>query len=571
MAIFGIIIIAQMANEESKGKVIKDNSVLHIKLDAAIPELTDNVERDMYAFSTEQVLGLNDIVQTIETAKNDDKIKGIFLEIDQLQGGFATSRVVRNALVDFKSEGKFIVAHSKFYTQGAYYVSSVADNIYVNPMGWIDFRGFASQTAFMKDMLDRLGVDMQVIFVGDYKSATEPFRRNDMSKENKEQVRELLGEYYDILLADVSKSREIETTELRKIASEYISPDPQKALERKLVDGISYRDEVIDEIKENAGLEADKKVRLVRLSDYFKSNPPKTNTNIKDRIAVVYAEGSIVDGKGTEGSIGDEKYNKIFQKLRKNDKVKAVVLRVNSGGGSAVASENMWRELTLLKESGKPVVVSMGDYAASGGYYIAAPADSIFAEPNTLTGSIGVFMMLPNANKLFDQHFGVSFDSVKTSPLAISMSPVFEMSEGERRILQSRTQGTYELFLQRVAEGRGMDTSAVHKIAQGRVWTGTKGLELGLVDRIGDLDDAVNSAAILSELEEYRVVEYPKPKPPLVALIEDLTGQESAKTSAAERMLKRDFGSLYSAYDDLRAIYNSQGLQMRSTITIPFE
>lgn len=572
MAIFGIIIIAQVANEEKKGKVVKENTILHITLDGAIPELTDNVERDIYSFNTQQVLGLNDILYTLETAGKDDNIKGIFLEVDQLEGGFATARILRNALADFKSNGKFIIAHSKFYSQGAYYLASVANEVYVNPLGWIDFRGFSSQTAFVKEMLDRLGIEMQVIWVGNYKSATEPFRRNNMSEDSKEQVREFLMEYYDLFLEDISQTRGLEVSELKNIANEYISPDPQKALDRKLVDGIVYRDEVINELKDSVGIELKENLRLVSLADYFKSNPKKLNTKIKDKIAVVYAEGTIVDGPGTEGSIGDENYNKIFQKLRKDDKVKAVVLRVNSGGGSAMASENMWRELMLLKESGKPVIVSMGTYAASGGYYIATAADSIFAEPNTLTGSIGVFMMLPNMQELFNQHLGISFDSVKTAPLAVSLSPFFKMSEAERNILQSRTDVMYQTFLQRVADGRKMvTTDSVNQVAQGRVWTGSHALELGLVDRMGGLEDAVKSAATMAGLDSYRMVEYPKPKTAIAAIMEQLTGQQNVKTSTAEMMLKRDFGQLFSAYDDLRSIYSSKGMQMRSTVMVPFE
>lgn len=572
MAVFGIIIFAQIANEEKKGKTVKENTILHITLDDAIPELTDNVERDMYSWNTDQVLGLNDIIHSLETAALDDNIKGVFLEVDQLQGGFATTRILRNALADFKAHDKFILAHSKFYSQGAYYLSSVANDVYVNPLGWIDFRGFASETPFVKEMLDRLGVEMQVIWVGDYKSATEPFRRNNMSKESKDQVREFLSEYYDIFLEDISETRPLSVDELRAIANEFISPDPQKALDRKLVDGIVYRDEVITALKDSIGLDHDKKLNLMTLKDYFKSNPKKADTKVKDRIAVVYAEGSIVDGKGTEGNVGDEKYNKIFQQLRKDKKVKAVVLRINSGGGSAMASENMWRELMLLKESGKPVIVSMGTYAASGGYYIAAPADSIFAEPNTLTGSIGVFMMLPNMQKLFNQHLGINFDTVKTAPMAVALSPFYEMSPNERKILQSRTDAMYQTFLKRVADGRGWESvDSVHQIAQGRVWTGSKALELGLVDQLGGLDEAIAAAAGKLDLGSYRIVEYPKPKSPIVALMEQLGGQATTRTSAAEKMLKQDFGQLFSSYDYLRSIYSSKGLQMRSTVYIPFE
>ncbi len=573
MSVFGIIIIAQLANEEKKGKPIKENTVLHIKLDNAIPELTDNVERDMYSWNVDQVLGLNDLLYTLETAGQDDRIKGIFLEVDQLQGGFATARILRNALDEFRDNDKFIIAHSKFYSQGAYYLSSVADEVYVNPLGWIDFRGFSSETPFVKEMLDRLGIEMQVIWVGNYKSATEPFRRNNMSEESKEQVREFLEDYYTVFLEDISEDRPLSVSELRAVANEYISPDPQKALDRQLIDGIVYRDEVINSMKDSLGMEYDKKLYMMTLAEYFKSNPKKTDTKVKDRIAVVYAEGSIVDGEGTEGSVGDVKYNKIFQQLRKDKKVKAVVLRVNSGGGSAMASENMWRELMLLKESGKPVIVSMGSYAASGGYYIAAPADSIFAEPNTLTGSIGVFMMLPNMQELFNQRLGINFDTVKTAPMAVALSPFYEMSQNERQILQSRTDNMYQIFLQRVADGRNMGSvDSVHQIAQGRVWTGKRAQDLGLVDELGDLDDAIDAAAAKVDLETYRIVEYPKPKPPLVALMEQFSGgAATTKTAAAEKMLKRDFSELYSSYDFLRSVYSSKGLQMRTTVMVPFE
>ncbi|KAA3637525.1 MAG: signal peptide peptidase SppA [Bacteroidetes bacterium] len=573
MSVFGIIIVAQIANEEKKGKPVKENTVLHIKLDNAIPELTDNVERDMYSWNVDQVLGLNDLLYTLETAGKDDRIKGIFLEVDQLQGGFATARILRNALDEFQANDKFIISHSKFYSQGAYYLSSVADEVYVNPLGWIDFRGFSSETPFVKEMLDRLGIEMQVIWVGNYKSATEPFRRNSMSEESKEQVREYLTDYYNLFLEDISSNRPLSVEELRAIANEYISPDPQKALDRQLVDGIVYRDEVINSIKDSLGMEHDEKLYLMTLAEYFKSNPKKTDTKVKERIAVVYAEGTIVDGEGAEGSVGDIKYNKIFQKLRKDKKVKAVVLRINSGGGSAMASENMWRELMLLKESGKPVIVSMGNYAASGGYYIAAPADSIFAEPNTLTGSIGVFMMLPNMQELFNQHLGINFDTVKTAPMAVSLSPFYEMSQNERKILQSRTDNMYQVFLQRVADGRNMESiDSVHQIAQGRVWTGKRAQELGLVDELGDLGDAIDAAAAKVDLDSYRVVEYPKPKPPIVALMEQFSGGGAAtKTAAAEKMLKRDFRELYSSYDFLRSVYSSKGLQMRTTVMVPFE
>lgn len=568
LSLVGVSIIAGLANQAEKPKHVSPNSVLHLTFENEIPEQTNNLEMQTFDLQNQKILGLADIVHAIEAAGKDDNIKGILLETEQLGSGFATASTLRDAIADFRSQGKFVIAYSKYYTQGAYYMASAADEVHVNPLGLIDFRGFASQVPFFKDMLDKVGIKMQVFYAGKFKSATEPYRRNDMSPENRLQLREFLNDVYGVFLKDISDSRKIEVPELRRIADGYLAGDPAEALRLKMVDGVGYRDEVLAGIRTRLGLEEKDKISLVKLGDYFAANPPKSNFNIKDKIAVIYAEGTILDGKGDPGSIGDEKYVKLIEKIAADDKVKAVVLRVNSPGGSAMSSENIWRALTLLKDTGKPLVVSMGDYAASGGYYIACAADSILAEPNTLTGSIGVFNMLPSAHKLFNEKLGIHFDTVKTGRFATALSPMYDVSEDEARFLQKRTDQMYETFLKRVGDGRRMKRDAVNEIAQGRVWTGQKAIEIGLVDRLGSLEDAIASAAKLADIDEYRTVDYPAVKDPIQQLIEDLTGVEEARTRSA---IKSQLGDWYPYYAFLQEIQSSKGAQARLPFMMPFK
>jgi protease-4 len=571
--LFGIgsAMIGKLVADAEKPQSINPNSVLHISLDNVIPEKTNNLEMDPTDFKNDKILGLHEIVETIENAQSDDRIKGIFLEIDGIYAGFSTASSLQEALVEFKESGKFIVAYSKYYTQGAYYLATSADKIYLNPLGMIDFRGFSAQIPFFKEMLDNIGIKMQVFYAGKFKSATEPYRRTDMSPENRTQIREYLDAIYGVYLDGISQNRNISIPELKKIADEYKASSAEDALKYGLVDAVGYRDEALDMIRDQIGLDKGEKVHAISLRAYNKSNPPKTDYSKRNKVAVVYAEGTIIDGKSSPGSIGDNNYTKIIKRIRKDDRIKAVVLRVNSPGGSAMSSENIWRELNLLKETGKPLVVSMGDYAASGGYYIACNADSIYAQSNTLTGSIGVFSMIPSASKLMNDKIGISFDTVKTGKFSHGISPFYDITEEEGRILQARTNQMYETFLKRVADGRGMTRDEVHEIAQGRVWTGDKAKTLGLVDQVGDLDNAIAAAANMAELDEYRISEYPATKDPIMQILEEFLGEEDITKSRSNAMLKTQLGELYPYYEQVKTIQEFKGTQARLPFFVPFK
>jgi protease-4 len=562
-----VIVITGIASSAEQPPSVSPNSVLYLTFDNAVPEKTNNLEMSPFDFKDTKIVGLQDMLRMLEKAKTDDNIKGVFIETDAVNMGMATAGVVRDALKDFKSSGKFAVAYCEYCSQGAYYVASVADQVVVNPQGNIDFRGFAAVIPFFKNMLDKIGVKMEVFYAGKFKSATEPFRRTEMSPENKIQTREYIEQVYGLFLQDISDSRGVSVAELRGIADGYLAADPKDAQRLKLIDMIGYRDEALGKIREKIGLKEDDKLNLIKMDHYFKAKPPTEDFSIKNKVAVIYAEGTIVDGKGEAGSIGDEQYMKILQRVRGDERVKAVVLRVNSGGGSALASENILREVDLIKKEGKPVVVSMGDYAASGGYYIAAYADTIVAEPNTLTGSIGVFSIIPNAKELLNNKIGITVDTVKTGKFAHGITPFYDISPEEARILQNMTNKTYEMFLQRVSKGRNMTRDQVNEIAQGRVWTGIDAKRLGLVDAIGGLDKAIEIAAKLAEVKEYRVAEYPQVKEPWQRLMEEFTGDEEVRT---ERMLKQSLTEWYPYYKFAKEIQDSRGVQARLPFMIPF-
>jgi len=564
----GGLIFASFANQASKPKDISANSVLRLTFEDPIPELTNNIEPDPFTtdFQDSEVLGLHDIAATIRQAAEDDNIKGILLEPGlTYANGFSTTRTLRDALEDFTDSGKFVIAYSKFYLMPTYYLVSAGTEVHVNPAGIMEVRGFSSQVPFYKDMLDRIEADAQVFYAGKYKSATEPFRRESMSPESKEQVREYLTDYYDVFLDDISRTRTIDRAALKRVIDEYLAGNPEEALRNKLIDGISYRSDVEDRMRELIGLDEEESVKTFTLKEYYKSNPPDRNYRARDKIAVIYAEGTIVDGDGANGSVGDNRYVKTIQKVVRDERVQAIVLRVNSPGGSALASENIWHALTKAKESGKPLVVSMGDYAASGGYYISAPADSIFAQPNTLTGSIGVFRIMPNLSQTFGDELGIDWDSVKVSDRAIGYSPFFDLTPAEQQYVQRETDAAYELFLSRVAEGRGMTRDAVHEVAQGRVWTGQRALDKGLVDKTGDLQRAIASAATLAELDDYRVVNYPQVKDPFTQLLEEFLGADA--NVKAKWLIKSQFPEWYAQYKTATELRDMHGIQAR----MPFE
>lgn len=557
----GALVIGQAISSSEKVKDVEANSVLHLTLDRPIPEQTNNLEIDPFAFETESTLGLTAIVDAIDRAAEDDDIKGIFLEPEQLSAiGLASSGVIRDALVDFKKKGKFIIAYGDYYTQDGYYLAATADEVLLNPLGIVDLRGFSTQIPFFKDMLDRIGVNMQVYYAGKFKGATEPYRLNELSDANRQQIRTYLDDVYNHFLMGLSDARGLSVPELRQIANDYEGIDPNSALSSGLVDVIDHRDAALNRLRDRLGLEEDEDIKRVSLSAYAKASKADKDYSVKDKIAIIYAEGAIVDGNGTPGTIGDEQYVKYIKEARKSDRIKAVVLRVNSPGGSAMASENIWKEIHLTQEAGKPVVVSMGDYAASGGYYISAAADSIFAEPNTLTGSIGVFSLIPDASDLMNEKLGIHFDTVKTGDFSLGITPFFPMSPQGARLMQIRTDSMYETFLQRVSEGRGLPRDSVHAIAQGRVWTGNAGLKIGLVDALGGLDRAIDAAATLAELDEYRTTDYPKVKDPIQQLMEQWLGEENVR---AQAMLKYQLGDQYKHYRLVKDLAESKGVQAR--------
>lgn len=567
----GIFLIAGLAGSGDAPTVVSDSSVLHLTFDQPVPEQTNNLEMNPFDFDQPEILGLNDIVKTIEHAATDDKIKGIYLNPENGLGmGVASAASVRAALVKFKESGKFVVAYAKSYTQGAYYLSSVADKVYLNPVGSVDLHGFAAVMPFFKDMLDRIGVKMEVFYAGDFKSATEPYRRNEMSEQNRLQLREYLQPVFKRFLTDISQSRGKSVEELEKITNSLLIGGAKDAVALGLVDSVAHLDNVLAHLKLRAGIEPDAKLNSVRIEDYATSFKKDKNYKAKEKIALVFAEGTILANQGEVGTIVDDQYVKLLRKIREDEKIKAIVLRVNSPGGSAIASENIWRELSLAKQAGKKVVVSMGDYAASGGYYISCMADKIVAEPSTLTGSIGVYSMMPNASKLSSEKLGIHWDTVKTSKYAVGLNPFVPLSPAEMEHMQASTMQLYNTFLQRVADGRGMVPDSVHKIAQGRVWTGLKAKEIGLVDEVGNLDRAIALAAELAGLEQYRLMEYPAKKDPMQEFIAELTGQGD-EDGIRSKVLEKELGTLYPYYREIKQLLSAQGVQARLPVIVPFE
>ncbi|MBK7476260.1 MAG: signal peptide peptidase SppA [Haliscomenobacter sp.] len=568
LTLIGASIVGAIASAADKPQKIGANSVLRLTLDQIVPEHTNNVDIQPFNLEQTEVYGLTDMVGAIERAKDDDHIKGILLETDMAMiSGFATTRVLREALLDFKKSGKFIFSHGKFYFPGNYYLASTADQIFINPLGISEIRGFSIQIPFYKNLIDRLGVKMQIYYAGKFKGATEPYRLERLSPENRYQYKEFLNDIYDIFLADVAASRKMKPEELRRVIDGYLADSPERAVETGLMDKVLYRDEVTEELRKKLGFKKTETVSLVSINDFILSNPEKKDYKIKDKIAIVYAEGTILDGKGSNGSIGDSKYVKTLEKIAKDDKVKAVVLRVNSPGGSALASENILHAINKIKGANKPIVVSMGDYAASGGYFIACQADSIFAEPNTITGSIGVFRMIPSLERTLSDKVGVRFDSVKTGPFAAGLNLYFDQDPQEAAKMQAGTEEMYEVFLGHVAKGRKMKRDSVHAIAQGRVWSGRDALRIGLVDRLGGLDEALEAAAKLAKVKSYRTAEYPTVPNPIQQLVEELMGAGSPETRMV-KTLKRDFPELAPAVEEWLALKRSHGVQARLPVEV---
>jgi protease-4 len=509
LIVFFFMIVGIAALSKDSVPVIASKSVLVLELNCPIEErVQDNpFEKYSSAFSTGGSLGLNTLLDNIAKAKADGNIAGIYLDISNVSAPLATLSEIRKALADFKESGKFVYCYSESLSQGSYYLASVATKIYLNPQGMIDMRGLSAQTLFFKGLLDKMDIEMQVIRHGTFKSAVEPFILDKMSEANRLQVETFLGSMWKSVVADISKSRSIDAQTINNVCDSlaFVS-DRKLAEELGFVDGLIYKDEFESFVRTQLKLDTAATINWVSLKDYKKI--PVVEKKSKDEIAVIYAVGNIVDGKG-EGinQIGTSTAEELA-KARKNKNVKAIVFRVNSGGGSALASDLIWREVVLAQKE-KPVVVSMGDYAASGGYYISCAADYIVAQSATITGSIGVFGVVPNMQKMLEKKMGITVDRVNTNASSDFFSALRPLSNYEIVQLQKMVNETYSIFTQRVADGRKLRLSFVDSIGQGRVWSGADALDLGLVDTLGGLDVAIAKAARLAKIEKYSTVEYP--------------------------------------------------------------
>jgi protease-4 len=552
--------VATSAVNDEPNVDVDDNSILYLTLNNAIVDHTTS-EGLPSVLGGSSAIGLDDILASIKYAKTDDHIKGIFIEASSLNTGMATVEELRNSLLDFKTSGKFIIAYSDYYTQGGYYLSSIADKIYVNPMGGVEFKGLSAELVFIKGTLEKLGVEPQIIRHGKFKSAIEPLINDKMSESNRLQTRTYIGSLWNKMLDGVSKSRKISVADLQTIANGLLITDAKAALDKKFVDGVKYKDEVLDMLKEETGSESINKINFINLNNYVKVNKPTVGDRNK-KVAVIFAEGSIVDGKGSDGDIGSVTLSRQLRSARLDDKIKAVVLRINSPGGSALASDVIWREVLLLKKV-KPVIVSMGNVAASGGYYIACAADTIVAQPNTITGSIGVFGILWNAKGLTDK-LGVSVDTVKTGAMADLGTASRAMTEPERKYIQNQIEMIYDVFIGKVAEGRKMTKADVDSIGQGRVWSGIDAKRIGLVDVLGGMDVAINIAAKKAKLEDFSVVFLPRPEKGLTKFFRDLSGDEDDKVS---KIMAKELGPDYKYYQYLKNARQIQGIQAR----MPYE
>jgi len=561
--VFILLIVGIFASiDEDKPVDVASNTVLYLNLDQNIKERTPNKTFDnlpIVGSGGSKSIGFNDIIRALKRAKTDDNIECIYLNVSSPGAGKATLKEIRDALIDFKTSKKKIIAYSEVYTQDAYYLASVADKVYLNPQGALEFKGFSSQLTFFKGAMEKIGVEAQIIRVGNYKSAVEPFINDKMSDYNRKQVAAYLGGLYNTFLEGISKSRNIPKDSLYVYANAYRIQQPADAVKYKMVDGLKYKDEVIDELKSLSETGKKETLSTVTINDYA-NNQKAENSDSKNKIAVIYANGDITGGEGNDESIGSERISRAIRKARMDDKVKAIVLRVNSGGGSALASDVIWREIVLSKKI-KPVVASFGDVAASGGYYIGCAADSIFVQPNTITGSIGVFGIIPNFQNLLTNKLGITFDGVKTGQYADIMSVNRPLTPGERLIIQTDVNHVYDSFITRVADGRKRSKAYIDSIGGGHVWIGTDAVKIGLADRIGSFNEAIVAAGKKAKLKDYRIVEYPTKIDPIKSLLDDAT--DNVRVYYA----KQEFGENFTLYQQLKKAMVNAGVQAR----MPFE
>ncbi len=553
------IVFASLVGSGEDTVTVRNNSVLVFQLEEPVKDYVGETE-DPFGGLFTKAIGLDNIVEAIQVAKTDKKIKGISIEKNFLMAGLAQTQSIRKALEDFKESGKFIYAFSDFYTQKDYYLASVSDSVFLNPVGILDFKGLASEVLFYKDLQEKTGLQMEVIRHGKYKSAVEPYLSNEMSDANRTQIKELLTSLWGSIVDDISDGRNISAKDLNVIADTLGGRSPEYAKKSGLIDELAFFDEYKRKLRYAVNSDEEEKVPVIGLEDYIKYSKGRMRGSGKDKIAVIYAQGEIFYGEGTQETIGQGMINGAVLKASEDDKIKAIVLRVDSPGGSALASDIIWRELELAKAN-KPVVVSMGNVAASGGYYIAAGADKIYAEPTTVTGSIGVFGVIPNGNKLAGD-IGINAEQVGTNANSVDYSFFEPMSEQFRVVVQEGVEQTYNTFLDRVSKGRGITAKEVDSIAQGRVWSGVEAEKIGLVDELGTLGDAIKGAAELAEISSYRIRKYPKFKSGFERFIEDMS---SAKTELVQSVIKQEVGDeVYSVLEEVKKLSSEkQGVQAR--------
>jgi protease IV len=550
---------------EKKETQISENTLLKIDFKSPIIDRTSQdpfSDFDFVSMETTKSIGLNDIIENLDKAARDPNITGIYLNLSSLQAGMATIEEVYKALMEFKESGKFIIAYSDYYSQGAYYLATTADEIYVNPEGGVDFRGLSAELMFFKGTLEKLDAEMQIIRHGKYKSAVEPFMLDKMSPENREQMMAIIDGLWDRITQAISVSRNITVGDLNKYADELAINKPEDALELDFVDGLKYYDEILADLRAKLELEEDDDISSVSLAKYINApDPSEVRPDRKNRIAVVYAIGEIITGEGSDVVIGSDRIAKAIRTARKDEKVKAIVMRVNSPGGSALASDIILREVKLAAAE-KPFIVSMGDVAASGGYYISCAADKIFADPTTITGSIGVLGLIPNLEETMKNKLGITFDYVASNENAGMMSVTRPLTQYQKDVILESIEDIYATFVNHVSEGRDMTFEDVDAIGQGRVWVGSDALEIGLVDELGGLDQAIAAAIEEAGLETWSIKEYPEQKDPIEELFKELFGQ-----TGVEARLKAELGENYRLYQYLKYWQNAKGIQAR----MPFD
>ncbi len=556
---FGIIIIGAIAGGNEDIVTIEENSVIELDLSQVTLDYAGKTSYKDFNYFEADHDGVTDILNAIEAAKNDDKIKGISILNNQSQLGLAQMKSVRDKLEEFKKTGKFVYAYANYYSQDEYYLNSVANKVYLNPVGEVDFKGLSAEILYLKELQEKSGVKFEVIRHGKYKSAVEPFLAQEMSPENREQMTVLLQSIWNTIVTDIAKSRKLTVAQLDAIANTLGARTPELALANKLVDQVAYEDEYHNAIRNILKVDKKEKYNTISITDYAKTAALTVDDYSKDDIiAVIYAQGEIMGGEGDVNVIGEGSIKRSLEEARNDDDVKSIVLRVDSPGGNALTSELIWREIEITKKV-KPVVVSMGNYAASGGYYIAANANRIFAEPNTITGSIGVFGMLPNMNQL-GKNIGINAEQVKTHTNASGYSIFEPMDENFKGYVLESIEKTYATFLKRVAEGRNMSTAQVDAMAQGRVWTGMDAKKLGLVDEIGGLEAAIKYAAKLGKTTSYRTENFPEYEKNFEDFLSNFTGIAALQTR--EQLLKEQLGEEgFQMLEQIKRVKSRKGIQ----------